>query len=62
MTLPFLRCSISQIADLPDLIAARTRLARSRLEQSVWDTWITLLLITLTTASEWVLRKRRDLP
>ncbi len=52
------------LADLPQLaemVAAKTRKARSTNELPLWDTWLTLLLLALLWTMEWVLRKRSDL-
>ncbi|MCM8533262.1 MAG: hypothetical protein NE330_18985 [Lentisphaeraceae bacterium] len=54
--------SVSQIADLPQLVSEKVRLNRVVYEKSLWDSWIFLILICVFTASEWLLRKKENLP
>lgn len=54
--------SMSDIWKLPDLVSDSAKKMRSQLKRELWDTWLTLLFITIACAFEWVLRKRIDLP
>jgi hypothetical protein len=54
--------ALSAIGDLTTMMSEKTRLNRSIYERSLWDGWLFLLLISLLTALEWLLRKRENLP
>lgn len=53
---------LGEIATLPEKIGKVSKLSRSKADLTLWDTWLSLLLITICTAAEWVLRKRKDMP
>ncbi|MFW5829005.1 MAG: hypothetical protein ACOCXA_01980, partial [Planctomycetota bacterium] len=54
--------ALDEVGRLPEFIQATTKRSRTRLEHDLWDTWIALLTIVLAAASEWVIRRRIDLP
>ena len=54
-----------EIADLdkiPELMLEKPRTRSVILERSLWDNFLFILLISLLTATEWLLRKKENLP
>lgn len=54
--------TLGDLAGLPDLIADSIQPARRDDAFDLWDTWLALLIIVVSTTIEWTLRKWRDLP
>ncbi len=52
---------MNEIWKLPELVSGTAKKMRSQLKRELWDTWLTLLFITIACAFEWILRKRIDL-
>ncbi|WDE96531.1 hypothetical protein PQO03_00940 [Lentisphaera profundi] len=53
---------VKELMQVPDLMIEKPRTRRAVIESSLWDNWLFLLLISVLTASEWLLRKKENLP
>ncbi len=47
---------------LPDVIREKMELVHAPVEKSIWDTWLMICLLLLSTSLEWFIRKQVDLP
>ena len=52
---------LEELHKLPEMLKGTAKKMRSQMKRDLWDTWLSLLLITIACAIEWILRKRIDL-
>lgn len=53
---------IADLDQIPELMLEKPRTRSVILEKSLWDNFIFILLVSLLTAAEWLLRKKENLP
>ena len=53
---------LDELKQVPELMLEKERTRRHVLESGLWDNWLFLILISLLTSSEWLLRKKENLP